>query len=201
MTTLYGTNTANGTLTNACNFVATTGAAETSKTTTTSGANSWAEVLSQGGAFTDVSAIGSPSGKGWVYSPGSGTFATGNWSASITLSSASRGVSAEVRFYKYSGGTYTAIGNITATITTTAKTTYSFAATSMSATTLGSSDLLYVDLWWFDNNSNASGDNPVVYVANSSTQGVANDMQITTSTFTASGTHLRIMDGYGGVFS
>jgi hypothetical protein len=71
----------------------------------------------------------------------------------------------------------------------------------MSAATLGSSDAVYVDLWWHDSNSFANGDNPVVYISNSSSVGVANDMQVTTSSFTAGGTHLRIMDGFGGVFS
>lgn len=190
MTVLYGSNVLDSTLTTACVLATTSGGVETSATTTiASTSNPYAEILPRGGASTAVAALPSPTGKGWIYFPGvAGTFAAANWSASITHSSAIKGVNTVVRFYKYSSGTYTSIGTITATNTTTAKTTYSYAATAMSAVTLGATDGIYVDLWWFDNNSNAGGDNPVIYTSNSSTAGVVNDVQITTSTFTPSGT-------------
>lgn len=190
MTVLYGSNVLDSTLTTACVLTTTSGGVETSATTTiASTSNPYAEILPRGGASTAVAALPSPTGKGWIYFPGvAGTFAAANWSASITHSSAIKGVNTVVRFYKYSSGTYTSIGSITATNTATAKTTYSYAATAMSAVTLGATDGIYVDLWWFDNNSNAGGDNPVIYTSNSSTAGVVNDVQITTSTFTPSGT-------------
>src|SRR5690349_44872 len=190
MTVLYGSNVLDSTLSTACVLATTSGGTEVSATTTiASTSNPYAEVLPRGGASTAVAALPSPTGKGWIYFPGiAGTYAAGNWSASITHSSAIKGVNTVVRFYKYSSGVYTSIGTITATNTTTAKTTYSYSATAMSAVTLGASDGIYVDLWWFDNNSNAGGDNPVIYTSNSSTVGVVNDLQITTSTFTPSGT-------------
>lgn len=190
MTVLYGSNVLDSTLTTACVLTVNSGGTEVSATTTIAAtANPYAEVLPRGGASTAVAALPSPTGKGWIYFPGvAGTFAAANWSASITHSAVTKGVNTVVRFYKYSSGTYTSIGTITATNTATAKTTYSYAATAMGAVTLGASDGIYVDLWWFDNNANAGGDNPTIYTSNSSTAGVVNDVQITTSTFTPSGT-------------
>jgi hypothetical protein len=185
-----------------------TGGTETNKKTVVSGTSIYIEITSQGSAgLASVSAIPAPTGKGWAYSPGAGTFATGNWSASVTLAlGAAVGSNSDttIRFYRYSGGTYTQIGTInTATHIATTKTTYSFAATSMSTITFAGGDLLYVDMWLHDNQSNTHGDDPIVYESTSSSQGVANDVQVTTSSFTASGgaVHLRICDGYGGVFS
>jgi hypothetical protein len=179
---LYGSSIANGTLTTADTMSATTGGAETSKTTTVTGANNYAEVLSQGGTIASVTSIGSPSGKGWVYATGAGTFATGNWSASATFSCSAPGTTdITIRFYRYSSGTYTSIGTINKTGIVAAKTTYSFAATSFSSITFASGDLLYVDVWWHDLND--ANDTPIVYVSNSATQGVASDMQVTTSSF------------------
>lgn len=167
----------------------TTGGTETSNTTTiASTSNPYAEIRSKGGASTAVASLPTPIGNGWIYYPGAGTISAGNWSASITKSSVTKGVSSTVRFYKYSSGTYTSIGTITATNTATAKTTYSFAATAMSSVTLGASDGIYVDLFHFDNNSNVGGDNPTIYISNSATAGVANDMQITFPTFTPAST-------------
>lgn len=208
--TLYGSSVADGTLTTACDMAAATGGTETSKTTTVtfSGTNfNYAEVTSQGISVVDVNAIPTtPTGNGWVYKPGAGTFATGNWSAVVTLdahgwSGSSSTTNITIRFFKYSGGTYTSIGSLAAvSITGTSKTTYTFSASSLSSITFGASDLLYTDLWWFDG-TGANGDNPVVFGSTSSSQGVANDMQVTTSSFTASSIHFNICDGYGGVFS
>jgi hypothetical protein len=120
---------------------------------------------------------------------GAGTFALGNWSAKHTHSAVSHGVNSVIRFYKYSSGVYTSIGSITGpTQTLTAKTTYTHAATSMASVTLASGDGIYVDLWWFDNNANAGGDNPTNFISNSGTAGVASDMEVTTSTFTPAAT-------------
>ncbi|HTJ49432.1 MAG TPA: hypothetical protein VL443_08280 [Cyclobacteriaceae bacterium] len=166
----------------------TTGGTETSATTTFSSTSSqYGEILPRGGTGTPFASLPAPTGKGWIFWPGAGTYATGNWSASITLSSAIKGINTVVRFFKYSGGVYTAIGSITATTTTTAKTTYSYAPTAMSSVTLGANDGIYVDLFWFDSNSNITNDNPVIYTASSSTAGVINDVQITTSTFSGGG--------------
>jgi hypothetical protein len=169
----------------------TTGGTETSNTTTiAASANPYAEVRSKGGASTAVASLPAPTGNGWIYFPNqAGTFALGNWSAIHTHSAVSHGVNSVIRFYKYSSGTYTSIGSITGpTQTLTTKTSYTHAATSMAAVTLTVTEGIYVDLWFFDNNANVGGDNPTNFISNSGTAGVANDMQVTTSTFTPSGT-------------
>jgi hypothetical protein len=183
MTVIYGSNVANGTLATASTMSSTTGGTETSATTTATGTSVWTEVLSRSATIATVTAIGSPSGKGWVFAPGGGTFATGNWSATVTLSASAPGTTdVTIRFYKYSGGSYTSIGTINKTGITGTKTAYSFTATSMSSVTFGVSDLLYVDLWWHD--LSGADDAPVVYESNSASQGVNNDVMVTTSTFT-----------------
>jgi hypothetical protein len=189
---LYGSATHDATLTTACDLAAFQGGTETSATTTVTGTNAYAEIQSTSGTVASVSSIpGAPTGKGWVYQPGTGTFVAGNWSASVTLSSNQWGGSGHtdvtLRFFKYSSGTYTSIGTINTAITGTAKTTYSFSDTALSSLTFGANDLLYVDLWWHDNNAYAGTDNPTVYVSSSSSVGVADDMQIITSTFVPSG--------------
>ena len=204
MTVLYGSSVADGTLTTACDMAATTGGTETSKTTTLTGANNIAEVLSKGGTSATVTSIPTtPTGNGWVYKPGSGIFAAANWSAVVTVSGGWGPGGTDtltIRFFKYSGGSYSSIGSIVGpNMTNTAtKNAWSFTATSMPATTFVASDLLYIDLWLTDV-LGAFGDDPVVYESTSATAGVANDMQVTTSTFTP--LHIRNCDGYGGVFS
>ncbi len=186
---LYGSSVADATLTNACDMALnTTGGTETSKTTTSSGSGNYAEVLSHGGSVSDNASLPAPTGHGWVYSPGAGSFANATWSASIAFGDAAYANSTlVVRFYKYSGGSYTSIGSIVGpSLTSNSRTVYSFTATTMPATTFIAGDLLYVDLFLNDT-TGAGGDNPVIYVSTSATTGVANDMQITTSTFTASG--------------
>lgn len=198
---LYGSSVADTTLTTACKMASASGGTETSKTTTTTtggGGGFYAEVLSQGGTFASVTSIPTPDGKGWIFFPGAGTFATGNWSASCTVTTNSTTTNLTIRFYKYSSGTYTSIGSIVATVSSGSKTTYSFAATSMSTFTTGASDGIYTDLWYQDT-TGIGGDNPIVFVSTSATAGVTGDMQVTTSTFTAGG-KLRIFDGLGGLF-
>jgi hypothetical protein len=198
---LYGSNVADTTLTTACKMAGATGGTEVGTTTTVSGAGNDAEVRSKGGAGTAVTGIPTtPTGNGWVSSPGAGTFATGNWSASIAMATAVtvNPIVLTLRFFKYSGGSYTSIGTITlSTSTTTTRGVQTFAATSMSTVTFTASDLLYTDLWSNDS-FGISGDNPTVYESNSATAGVASDMQITTSTFTpATGGTAHTLDGMG----
>lgn len=188
--TVYGSSVADTMLTTACDMAqAVGGGTETSKTTILTGTEVYGEVFSQGGTAASVATLpATPTGHGWVYTPGVGTYVEGNWSALITLSAASWGGSSvhgtiTVRFFHYSGGAYTAIGQITTALSGTNKMTYSLPATSMPSITFGFNDLLYVDLWWFDDATNAGGDNPVLYVSTSATQGVAGDMQISTPGF------------------
>jgi hypothetical protein len=185
--TLYGSNVADGVLTTASDMSTTTGGTETSATTTATGVAVWTEVLSRSASIATVSAIGSPSGNGWTFSPGAGTIAAGLWSASVTLSASSPGTTdITIRFYKYSSGTYTSIGTINKTGVTGTKTTYNFTASSFSSVTFGSSDLLYIDLWWHD--TSGADDAPIVYVSSSASAGVAGDMQVSTPAFTSAGT-------------
>jgi hypothetical protein len=184
---LYGSSVADSTLTTACDMSSAVGGTETSKATTiVSTALTYAEIYSQGGASPPAASIPAPTGHGWVYNPGAGTFSTGNWSASITLSSVCCApTNTTVRFYRLSSGVYTAIGSIVHTGGAAAKTTYAYAATSMGTITFAGGDLLYTDLWWHDASSNVGGDNPSVYVTTSATQGKTSDMQILTPAFTS----------------
>lgn len=184
--TLYGTNVADSTLASACKMVTGTGGTEVGVTTTIPSTPTlqYAQVLSKGGTYSTVSSLLAPDGSGWIYWPGqAGTFDAGNWSAINTHSAFFHGTSLIIRFYKYSSGTYTAIGSITVAMSVSSKTVYNFPATAMPATTLSATDGLYIDLWWFDSGG-AQSDSPVNYVSSSSSAGVANDMVVTTSNFT-----------------
>src|SRR5579872_4056334 len=187
--TLYGSDVADATLTSACDMSIATGGVETSKQTVVTGTNIYIEITSQGsGGLASVSSIPAPTGKGWTYQPGAGTFAAGNWSASITLKlGAAVGSNSDTTlgFYRYSGGVYTLIGTINkATAVPTTKTTYAFSSTSMSTITFGASDLLYIHAFLHDNQTSVHGDDPIVYLSTTTANGVANDMAITTSNFT-----------------
>jgi hypothetical protein len=183
---LYGSNVSDANLSTASSMSTTTGGTEVAQTTTATGTAVWVEVLSRSATIATVTAIGSPSDKGWVYSPGAGTFQTGNWSVSITLSASSPGTTdVTVRFYKLSGGVHTLIGTINKTGVVGAKTTYSFTPTSFSSVTFAAGDLLVRDVWWHD--TSGADDNPVIYESNSATQGVVSDV-VTTSVFIPAGT-------------
>lgn len=184
--TIYGSDVADATLTTACDCANPTGGTETSKTNTATGTNVYGEVTSQTNTTATVTSIPTtPTGNGWVYKPGSGVFATGNWGFVTTLSFGTGATvnSLTVRFFKYSGGSYTSIGTIVFSGTiNVAKTTYTFTSTSMSSISFGASDLLYTDLWIHD--PAGANDGQKVYESTSATLGVVNDVQITTSTFT-----------------
>src|SRR5258708_925911 len=107
--TFYGSSVADGVVTSACDMASVTGGTETSKTTTFGAtSNTFGEFFSQGGSTTGaVSIPATPTGNGWVAIPGSGTFATGNWSASITMSlSGAQGANSNttIRFFRRSSG-------------------------------------------------------------------------------------------------
>lgn len=189
--TLYGSDVASAVApTTACKMATVTGGTETSKNTTFSGGGSiWGELTSLGGTVATTATIPSPTGKGWVYSPGAGTFAAGNWSAACNIGSGNGALATanEIRFYRYSSGTYTLIGTILNSGGTAGKTLVNFAATAMATITFAAGDLLYVDVWWQDNASQADGDIGTIYESSSATAGVTSDVQVTTASFTASG--------------
>lgn len=189
-TTIYGSNVPDTILSTACQMALNSGGTETSVTTTIpSTSQPYAEFLSQGGTSTAVASLPAPTGNGFVWWCGAGSIAAGNWSAIATNSSHSKGVNTVIRFYKITSAfSYTAIGTITVNQTSTGKTTYTYSPTAMSSVTTSSGDGIYIDRWWFDNNANAGGDNPVNYVGNSATAGVAGDMQVTMPTFVPAAT-------------
>jgi hypothetical protein len=187
--TLYGSSVADGTLTTACGMAGTTGGSETSVTTTTTGATThYAEVLSQAGSTSGTNSLPStPTHNGWVYRPGAGAFAAGTWTLSVTISASIWGAAGDVLTLLIFQNA-TCIGTLTAPITGITKTTYTLTGTALSAFTMADSDVLEFDLFWQDAHVNIGGDNPVVYVSSSVSQGVTNDMAITTAPFTAAPT-------------
>lgn len=186
--TLYGSDVASAvTPTTACQMSTATGGTEVGKKSTFTGSGQYGEFTSKGLTVNTSASIPAPTGNGWVYAPGAGTFAAGNWSAAVGMAGTFLSVGETIRFYKYSSGTYTLIGSIASTTQVQSRSTVSFASTAMATVTFAAGDLLYVDLWWFDNNSQAAGDDPTVYLSTSATAGVASDLQITTANFTAGG--------------
>ena len=189
---LYGSKVASGTLTTACLFAPTVGGTEGSNTTTYSGSASvpYAEVWSQGNSnYTSYqSTIPAPTGHGWVYSPGAGTFAAGNWSASLAIALyCATNSNLTMRFYKRSsGGTYTSIGNLSAPLaqsgSLTTRQTATFNAVSFVSMAFLATDLLYTDLWVYDP-TYPGGDSPTLYMSTSSSNGVSGDMAVITSSF------------------
>src|SRR6266705_6210554 len=115
--TLYGSAVADATLTTACDMAAVSGGTETSKTTTWTGSSNYGEIVSKGGSIVTVTALpATPTGNGWVYNPGAGTFDLGNWSGSLAVNDAALGPytigtnggqGGVLRFFRYSGGVYT----------------------------------------------------------------------------------------------
>ncbi len=201
MTVLYGSAVADSGLTTACDMSTSTGGAETSRTTTTTGSNVYAEVLSQGGTSATVTSIpATPTGHGWVFTPGAGSFAAANWQASFTMSVAFQSATTNLtlRFFTLIGGVYTHIADIVTNVTATAKTTWTSPATAFPLQSFATTDQLYIDAWWHDSSTNAGGDNPVFYLSNSASFGVASDLQVTTSAFTSTGIALAAtMSGVG----
>jgi len=221
--TYYGSNVASTTLaTNVCKLSNTTGGTETQTTATTgpsdTNSNEFVQIKSKGGSSTGAASIATPTDGtafGWLLDDTSlegGSFATGNWSGvtniiQSSVGSLSTGVSMVLGLYKRSsGGVYTLIGSITTTgvSLTGSKQQITFAATSFSTVSFAVGDKLYIHRFVKGGSFPTSfwgSDAFKEYVSNSGTQGVANDLQITTPNFTPAGlTKLRISDGYGGLF-
>src|SRR5260221_3569703 len=175
MTVYYGNSIADATLTTACDMVATTsGGAETSKQTLYTGFFTHGEITSQGGTVATVSSTpATPTGRGWVWNPGAGTYANAVWGAIHTLAFASISnlTSMTVRFFRYDNlGVYHLIGVITLSPTFhTAKTTYTWTNTTMASTAFAATDRGYTDAW-ANGGSNFQLSRPTVYESSSSTQ-------------------------------
>jgi hypothetical protein len=201
--TYYGSAVADASLTTACLMATAAGGTETSKSSTFGGSGNFAEVLSQGGSPSGVSSIPStPTGNGWISpAPGAGSFATGNFSFLLTISEMHGTTPVyTVRAFKYSSGTYSSLGTQTVNESSSSKTTYTLLIAVVNPNFL-STDRLYFDCW-FNDPTGVNGDIVTVYESTSSSNGVANDIQVTTTNFTASGgtTHQTVSDGLGGLF-
>jgi|SRR5580765_742951 len=218
---LYGSSVASSTLSTANKLATTTGGTETTTTTTApndNGAHEYIEALSQGGTdASGSSTLPAQSGKGWLLDSTvleGQTLSSGNYI--VVLNFNDTGVSGYVMdgltilFSKRSsGGTYTTIGSIASGSVTQngVKLQVTFPTTSLPSMAFSTGDKFYAGLFYQSGSvtgSNTwSGDSMILYLSNSGTAGVANDMQITTPGYSATGstTHRIICDGYGGMFS
>ena len=192
-----GSNQASGVVTTAdlMSLNATGGTEATTTTTSPSDVSTtkWMEVLSQGGTGTDSASAPAPTSLGWI----SGTqlegqtIPAGNWSASIGISDNNAPtMDLEIVFSKRaSGGTFTTIGTITTTGQSIAstRTSVSFSATSMSAMSFATSDKLAVNVFSKSTSPGWLGDLVKIYLSNSSSSGVAGDLEVTTPTHVATG--------------
>jgi Concanavalin A-like lectin/glucanases superfamily len=195
--TVYGSAVADATLTTACDMANTTGGIEVAKTTTVNGgAGNDAEIWSKGTASSNaVSGIPTaPTGHGWIFYPGAGTFVLGNWSGIVALSTAVAVNPAvfTLRFFRLPAGVLAnavSIGSIPLSTSTAiaTRTVYTFGATSEASFTTAANDGIYFDLWLNDS-FGVFGDNPTVYLSTTSAVGVANDMQVTTANFVPAST-------------
>ena len=189
--TFYGSSVADGTVTTACDMAKdTTGGTETTKVTTapaSGGGGQYMEMLSQGGSGTIYASLPAPTGHGWVYTGIAGhTIPAGNWAAVINIADPSNGSAVPfgglvIRFWKLhtSGLVYTSIGLISLSqpIIAPTKTQIYFPITSMPSMSFASGDDLYVDLF-INPGGGWNSDAMTLYVSNSSSSGVANDMQV-----------------------
>ncbi len=177
--TVYYTNTTSTTLSTANQLSITHGTDNTNVTMDYSLvgiATGWGEVYAQGNAsaWAAAGSIGSPSGHGFmlessVLNLAGNTIAAGSWTANVRLGCGHTngnligtltGCTIHVRIYKYNGGVYTQIvdmslggQSINATLTTYALSSGEGGAV---ATSFSSGDLLYVDVWvQVGTNSNA----------------------------------------------
>lgn len=188
--TIFGSATADATITTACDVAPTTGGVETSKVSAyTTGTGNYGEMYSKGNATapTFVTVPAAPQLNGWVYRPGAGTFIAGNWSATITAATGNNLGTWNFRVFSHIAGTYALVGTLTAAITGTTKVTYTFSAVSFPAVTLGAADWMYFDLWYQDTSGLVSG-SATIYESVTAISGVASDMQINTSSFTPAST-------------
>lgn len=191
MTVLYGSSVADSVLTTACKMATIPGGVETSAISSfpATETHSIGELFSQGvNPATGVAAIpATPTGHGWIYFPGAGTFTAGNWTAAVGLSDAvgSYPFVGTMRVFKYSSGLYTLVGTITTSsaIMQTTRTVQAFGPGSLPSVTLLGTEGIYFDLWDDVSPSTINNATPRVYESTTATSGVANDMQVTTPAF------------------
>src|SRR5215831_3155872 len=169
MGTFLGSAVADANITTACDMTSVTGGTETSKQTNVSGTNAFFEITSQGKSIASVTAIpATPTGNGWTFTPGPGSFATGNWSITfgLQMGNATGGSSTiTLRVFKWNSGTYTLEGSSVSSpaqafVTTRAQ--ISIPSVSITGFSTIASDQIYVDLWIDDNLGNLN-DNPIIF--------------------------------------
>jgi len=194
--TTYGTNTAATTVTTANTLVTGTGAAGTTVGTRCgTSVTGWGELHAQAfaGNWPASGAIGSASGNGWLLDATTlegNSILAGNWTPTLNLRyfSSNGAATADINvraFVRSSGGTYTQIGSTMVLSAQTINSTtaqYTFSATSLPLQAFNVGDKLYLDAWLhITANANTTSNAQMnVSIASSSTQGVANDMQVVT---------------------
>lgn len=204
---LYGLSAASSTLTTAATFASVTGGTGTTVNTSITSGSGYYELLGKGGTSSANVSLPTPTGNGWLWDVitlEGNTLQSGTYTYTVALAIGSGTITANsftIRTYKYNAGTYTAINSATSTSFSITTTLSGFVQTaSVSSVAFSTGEKFYVDA--FLNAAPASTRSIHVGVSSTST-GLTSEMQIDTPGFlaTGTGTHLRIMDGYGGVFS
>jgi hypothetical protein len=152
--TAYLSSSAATTITTANQILTTAPASETSKTTKIGKTTGYCELYAQGnsGGCTGVSSPPAPSGHGFILDATTlegQQILSGNWTGAMKLAVSKSGVTvtAYMRVFKYSGGTYTQIATSTSNsiaLGTTA-TALTFSAGSGALTNFNTGDKLYID--------------------------------------------------------
>ena len=203
--TLYGSNVADATDANACDFaVDTTGGTETN-TTSNFTATGWIEIFSQGtSGNTSAGSQPAPSGHGWELR----TTLNGQRLAasSVTVKfnqnvgTTSFGGTYHAGFYKKTGSTYAQLGSdgtVTVSGQTSTKTSVTTSTISIPQTDFTSSDVLYLHLTC-NITAIVVADTIQIYESTSASTGVAGDIEVDGLSWAL--TPRPQSDGYGGMF-
>jgi hypothetical protein len=180
------------------------GGTETSFTVTapSSGANSYVELVSQGGTPTATATLPAPTGLGWSINLAGNTILAGPWFSTFTLAksgSSMSGASLITRWYRRTmDGTHYPIG-----IATLSSQTFSTSKTSYTTPTVTvnfpwqfvQNDVLYVDAFVTNGSTAWSSDVFTIYVSNSASMGVTNDGTTTAPTMISTPAGLSCMIG------
>jgi hypothetical protein len=187
--TFYASNVVSsiGGLTQSDQMSTTFGGTETSFTVTasSSGTNTYLELISQGGTPGTTPAPPSPTGKGWSISLAGNTIPYGSWFSAFTLAksgSSMSGASLYVRWYRRTiDGKYYLIGSTSLSGQTfSAKATYTLPSVTAMLWQFIAGDTLYMDAFVYNAGTAWSSDVFTIYVSNSASLGVVNDGTITT---------------------
>src|SRR5436305_13625502 len=99
----YCSNVADSSLTSAGDLASSAGGVESSSLSSFTGSGTYGELCALGGTpLSTTSLPATPTGNGWIYALGAGSFAQGNWSASFARSDITGGIAVDftIRFFK-----------------------------------------------------------------------------------------------------